>query len=218
MNLSNKNVGDTVKLKNGHTAKVTQKLPTSLKIEVIFPCDPELELPLSPGEYMSANGTLVQLVGRSKQPGRRDPWLGEKVGDLDLTYVWNDEGKMVGFEPHSLVYRIPKVGTDHTLKGGLVGTWISENELKVVYFLFYDGTTGYFDEEWDAAEPELQLEVGKRYRNRAGDIVEIWGKCPVVSDEYPFRGYLLDSTMSYTVSGTYLIGRESPQDLIEEIA
>jgi hypothetical protein len=71
----------------------------------------------------------------------------------------------------------------------------------------------------NSGKPKLQLEVGKRYRNRVGDVVEIWGKASDISDMFPFKGYCGASfgPVTYTPDGSFLLGRETIYDLIEEV-
>ena len=61
-------------------------------------------------------------------------------------------------------------------------------------------------------KPRLQLEVGKKYKNRLGGIITI------ISDDadptYPFNG---DNGKCYTRYGYELSDRESDNDLVEEV-
>ena len=71
-------------------------------------------------------------------------------------------------------------------------------------------------EEGDAeapkpAEPkQLQLEVGKKYRRRDGQVVTVHS---YDDDVYPFHG----GGCSYTPGGVWHVGRQNPLDLIEEV-
>lgn len=69
----------------------------------------------------------------------------------------------------------------------------------------------------------MTIEVGKKYRTRGGLVAETFINISKVKDEYPIRGRILTADgkierLSYwTSSGTYVIGRESKYDLVEEI-
>lgn len=57
----------------------------------------------------------------------------------------------------------------------------------------------------------LKLEVGKKYRNRIGEVVEIVSK--VDSKNFPFRS----ASESYTEEGYYMVSVGFGNDLIEEV-
>jgi hypothetical protein len=62
----------------------------------------------------------------------------------------------------------------------------------------------------------LQLEAGRRYRNRKGEEIEIVRYAPDVQPEWPYFG---DNRLSYRPDGTWRVqsGLQSNDDLVEEI-
>ena len=70
----------------------------------------------------------------------------------------------------------------------------------------------------------LQIEVGKRYRTRSGDVVEV--TAPAMAKNYPFHAIAVSVTgkclsegelILYTKTGRYDFGQQSCADLIEEL-
>lgn len=61
--------------------------------------------------------------------------------------------------------------------------------------------------------PISKLEVGKRYRDRSGDVVEIFEKCILTT--HPYAGL---NGRYYRHNGSSGFFKESPHDLIEEVA
>jgi hypothetical protein len=63
----------------------------------------------------------------------------------------------------------------------------------------------------EPTEPKpLQLEVGKKYRRRDGEVVTVHS---YDDDVYPFHG----GECSYTPGGVWHVGRQNPLDLIAEV-
>ncbi len=61
--------------------------------------------------------------------------------------------------------------------------------------------------------PISKLEVGKRYRDRNGDVVEIFEKCILTT--HPYAGL---NGRYYRHNGSSGFFKETPYDLIEEVA
>lgn len=63
----------------------------------------------------------------------------------------------------------------------------------------------------------LRLEVGKKYRTRDGQIVEIDDHDDTPSNPFPFSGYVDGNYFSWKHDGTFFDARPNDMDLVEEI-